>query len=206
MCPASGEPLNWRHRTAPQCRSSAKPGDQRHHADHQQRHQPRCWFGGGADEAGMLSAEGSASASCNSSRASAMWCSRSRGSFVRQRTIRRRRLGVCAAGSARQSGSLASTLASRSDTSSPPNGRRPASISNSTHPKAQMSLAPVDRLAARLLGTHVRGGAEDHAGLRHARAIVIVGGRAIRPCTIAPAPWPSRGRSRAASRCRRRAP
>jgi hypothetical protein len=42
-------------------------------------------------------------------------------------------------GSASQAGSLLMTFASVSATSSPPNARRPVSISNSTAPKAQMS-------------------------------------------------------------------
>ena len=40
-------------------------------------------------------------------------------------------------------------------------------ISKSTHPNAQMSARPVDRLAARLFGTHVGGGAENHSRLSH---------------------------------------
>src|SRR5215510_14539895 len=43
-------------------------------------------------------------------------------------------------GSARQYGSPRSTAASVSDTSLPSNARLPVSISNSTHPNAQMSL------------------------------------------------------------------
>ena len=42
----------------------------------------------------------------------------------------------------------------------PPNARCPLSISYSTHPKAQMSVRLSSRLAARLLGAHVRRGAE----------------------------------------------
>ena len=61
-----------------------------------------------------------------------------------------------------------STDASMSLTVSPLNSRRPESISNRTPPNAQMS-ARVDRLAARLLRRHVRGGAENDARLRHRR-------------------------------------
>ena len=68
--------------------------------------------------------------------------------------------------------------------------------------------ALVDGLPARLLRAHVRGRAEDHAGRRHRRGLVIVGDlRAPRPRTTTTAdPSLSRGRSRAPSPCRRRAP
>ena len=53
------------------------------------------------------------------------------------------------------------------ETSSPSNARLPVSISYSTTPKAQMSARLSTVLPARLLGTHVGRGAEDHPRLRH---------------------------------------
>ena len=77
-------------------------------------------------------------------------------------------------GIAASCGSRASTEARTSETSSPAKRRRPVSISNSTTPNAQMSAALVDRLALRLLGTHVRGRAQNDAG-RVIAGVVIVG-------------------------------
>ena len=58
----------------------------------------------------------------------------------------------------------------RSATSSPSNARLPVSISNSTTPNAQMSARLSDSSAARLLGRHVGGGAENHAACASSRA------------------------------------
>ena len=65
---------------------------------------------------------------------------RRRRSLVRQLCRSVRIAGGISEGSADQSGSIFSTFASVSLTSSPSNGRRPVSISYSTQPKAQMSL------------------------------------------------------------------
>ena len=59
------------------------------------------------------------------------------------------------AGSRFQSMSARSTSAIVCDVVSPSKRRRPASISNSTTPNAQMSDALVDQRAAGLLGAHV---------------------------------------------------
>ena len=83
-----------------------------------------------------------------------------RRSFSRQRCKQRTNRRRTSSGSASQSGSPRSTAASVSDTSSPSNTRVPVSISNSTHPNAQMSAALVDGLTPRLLRAHVSGGAE----------------------------------------------
>ena len=60
------------------------------------------------------------------------------------------------------SGALLRTFASVSVTSSPSNARRPVSISNKTHPNAQIrpliNVSPHD-----LLRAHVGGGADNHA-------------------------------------------
>ncbi len=61
-------------------------------------------------------------------------------SFSRQRRISRVTLAGTAAGTAVQSGSLVNTEASVSDNVSPPNARRPVSISNSTQPNAHTSV------------------------------------------------------------------
>jgi len=101
-------------------------------------------FGDRATVPVASSAAAGACASCRSSRTSAIWCRRSRGSLVRQRAIRRRTAGGVAAGSARHSGSLASTFARTSGTSSPPNARRPASISTARNrrPRCQRADRP----------------------------------------------------------------
>ena len=72
--------------------------------------------------------------------AAAMSATRLRRSFSRQRRISARIDPGTRAGNALQSGSLLSTATITSVTSSPSNGRFPVSISNSTQPKAQMSL------------------------------------------------------------------
>ena len=61
-------------------------------------------------------------------------------SLARHRSTSVRIDGGASGGKAFQSGSRASTEASTSDTSSPSNARLPVSISNRTHPNAQMSL------------------------------------------------------------------
>ena len=71
--------------------------------------------------------------------------------------------------------------------------------------------APVDRLAARLLGRHVGGGADNRPHLRCAlgegRGLQdVVGAVRERPVEPVGVPAPSRGRSRAPSPCRRGAP
>ena len=53
--------------------------------------------------------------------------------------------------------------------STPGNGRVPDSISNNTHPNAQMSAPLVHRHAPRLLGTHITGGAKEHPDAGHHR-------------------------------------
>ena len=80
-------------------------------------------------------------------------------SFKRSRTL----AGVVARVTAVRSGSCAKIRPSVSVTDSPSNGRVPVSISYSTTPKAQMSARLSTGLAARLLGRHVRGRAENHA-------------------------------------------
>ncbi len=102
-------------------------------------------------------------------------------------------------------------------TSSPGNARWPVSISYSTAPNAQMSARRSTGRPLRLLRTHVRRRAENHPHLGHrlpAVAVAKVGevvvGEAARrglPAEAAragPGLWPTR--SRAPSRCRRRAP
>ena len=79
-------------------------------------------------------------ASIRSRRASPMSRRRRFGSFVRQRRRSRRIDGGVAAGSAVQSGSRSRSLAIVSDTVAARNGERAVSISNSTHPNAQMSV------------------------------------------------------------------
>ena len=61
------------------------------------------------------------------------------GSLSRQRRQEPASCGGVVRGKTSQSGSRFSTEASDSETVSPPNGRRPVSISYSTTPKAQMS-------------------------------------------------------------------
>ena len=68
-----------------------------------------------------------------------MSCKRRVRSFVRHRASRRRIDGGVPGGNAAQSGSVASTWAMVSLASPDANGRWPASISNRTTPKAQMS-------------------------------------------------------------------
>jgi len=70
-----------------------------------------------------------------------------------------------------QSGSARITAANTSEIVSPPNAFRPASISNSTHPKAQMSVRPpIHPLPLRLLRAHVGCRPQDHSRLRGHRA------------------------------------
>jgi len=76
----------------------------------------------------------------SSSAASAISCTRRRGSFRRQRSRRRRRSRGVEGGSRRQSTSSRRIDARTSETLRPSKGRRPVSISYSTQPKAQTSV------------------------------------------------------------------
>ena len=82
---------------------------------------------------------GTASASRSSSRASPISRRRLPGSFCRQRRTTRTTDAGATFASALQSGSRSMTRAIVSDTSSPSNGRLPASISYRTHPNAHTS-------------------------------------------------------------------
>jgi hypothetical protein len=106
-------------------------------------------------------------------RASPIACSRSRGSFWRQRRTSRSIGRGVDAGSASHDGSPRRMPASVSVTSSPSNVRRPVNISNSTQPKAQMS--------ARRSTTFPRAcsGAMYAAVPRMIPALVIVAGESI---------------------------
>ena len=128
----------------------------------------------------------------NATRASPMSRSRSLGSRSRQRVNSRRTVGGVAAGSACRSSVSRSTEAMTSEISSPLNARWPVSISNSTTPNAQMSARLSTLLPARLLGSHVRGRAENHPGLRHRgrrhrrrRRVTFAGARAGPEASIA---------------------
>ena len=90
--------------------------------------------GTGAGSAGV------AIASSSSIRASAMSWSRRLASFWRQRVNRRRMLSGVAAGNRVHAGSAPTTAAKVSVTVSRANAGEPVSISNSTQPKAQMSV------------------------------------------------------------------
>ena len=100
-------------------------------------------------------------------RMSAMRCRRS---FSRQRRISVRTDAGTSAGSAAQSGSRSRTRPA-CPTPSRRRNARPAGQHLVEHAAERPDVrALVDRLAARLLGTHVGGRAEDHAGLAsHAR-------------------------------------
>ncbi len=73
-------------------------------------------------------------------RRSPMSRTRSFGSFRRQRRRNVSSAEGMSGGKAVQSGSVVNTAAMVSDESPPGNGRRPVSVSNSTHPNAQMSV------------------------------------------------------------------
>jgi hypothetical protein len=118
----------------------------------------------GYDRAGIDAATGE---SAESNRTSPMSCKRRFGSLARHSSMTRRTALGVDAGSCVQSGSRSSTTAIVSDMVSPPNARRPASISYSTHPDAQISV--------RLSTTLPRACSGDMYGAAPSRTPVIVG-------------------------------
>ena len=107
-----------------------------------------------------------------------------------------------------QSGSARTTAASVSVMSSPANARVPGEHLEQHRAERPDVGALVDGPAARLLGRHVGGRAENHPRLRHGRRrdgrrlAMTLGDAPDAPA--GPSLW--RARSRAPSRCRRRGP
>ena len=149
-----------------------------------------------------LAARRSSSTSSISILASAMSRSRRLASFSRHRFSSRRTSPGVAAGNAVQSGSRSRMAASVSVSVSPANARRPVEHLVEHAAERPDVGALVDGLAARLLGTHVRRRAEDHA-LRACRRSVTVGDCVRSGPTLVAGTPPSRARSRAPSRRRR---
>ena len=124
-------------------------------------HRERRRLGGGGRRARAAKLERDA----RSARAAGRRCRAAgrRRPWCRQRRSRSRSRGGVDAGSALQSGSRSRMRAITSDTVSPANACRPVRHSIQHAAERPDVGAPIDRLAARLLGAHVGRGAEDDA-------------------------------------------